>query len=286
MNWEKQYLTLLEELLLSGNEKGDRTGTGTRSLFHRLIRVDLQQEFPLMTTKRIPFKAVAGELLWMLSGSTSAKELREKFGTTIWDEWQDERGELGPVYGAQWRDWSGIDGQGNMGHIDQIADLIHNLKTRQNSRRHVVSAWNVIDLPDESVSPQENVANGRMALSPCHCLFQFYVSDGKLSCALYQRSCDIFLGVPFNIASYALLTHIIAKIVGLDVGEFIWTGGDVHLYNNHVGQAEEQLSRTPNGSRPKLIWNRTPAHIDDVQVSDFEVLGYYPLAAIKAPVAI
>jgi thymidylate synthase len=281
MTWENDYLDLLQDLLSHGNQKGDRTGTGTRSLFHRVIRVDLQREFPLMTTKRVPFKAVAGELLWMLSGSTSAKELREKFGTTIWDEWQNEDGDLGPVYGVQWRNWD----TGN-GAIDQIADLITNLKERPNSRRHVVSAWNVSDLPDERFSPQENVDAGLMALAPCHCLFQFYVNDGKLSCALYQRSCDIFLGVPFNIASYALLTHIIAKIVGLDVGEFIWTGGDVHLYNNHVEQAKEQMTRTPTDVRPLFAWNRMPESIDDLSVSDFEMTWYAPLAAIKAPVAI
>ena len=282
MNWEHQYLDLLDELLHEGNEKGDRTGTGTRSLFVRQIRVDLQREFPLMTTKFVPFKAVAGELLWMLSGSTSAKELREKYGTTIWDEWQDEHGELGPVYGAQWRGWKGD----SLIPVDQIADLIRNLKERPNSRRHVVSAWNVADLPDERFSPHENVENGRMALAPCHCLFQFYVNDGKLSCSLYQRSCDIFLGVPFNIASYALLTHIIAKLVGLDVGEFIWTGGDVHLYNNHVEQAQEQLQRFPAEVRPALVWHRAPGSVDDVQVSDFAPRDYAPLPAIKAPVSI
>lgn len=279
--WEDQYLNLLDELLTKGNEKGDRTGTGTRSLFVRQIRVDLQREFPLMTTKRVPFKAVTGELLWMLSGSTSAKELREKYGTTIWDEWQDEHGDLGPVYGAQWRSWPG-----EWATIDQIAELITNLKERPNSRRHVVSAWNPSSLPVESLSPQQNVADGRMALAPCHCLFQFYVNDGKLSCALYQRSCDIFLGVPFNIASYALLTHIIAKIVGLEVGEFIWTGGDVHLYNNHVEQAKEQLTRAPTDIRPLLAWTRMPESIDDISASDFEMTWYAPLAAIKAPVSV
>lgn len=283
MNFEDQYLHLLKSLLDSGNEKGDRTGTGTRSLFRRDIRVDLQREFPLLTTKKVPFKAVAGELLWMLSGSTSAKVLREKFGTTIWDEWANSTGALGPIYGNQWRSWHDEFGD----DIDQIADLIKNLRDRPNSRRHVVSAWNVADLPDETISPQENVKNGQMALSPCHCLFQFYVHDGKLSCSLYQRSCDIFLGVPFNIASYALLIHIIATIVGLNVGEFIWSGGDVHLYNNHVAQATEQLSRALQvAAAPLLSWNRAPTDIDDVRMTDFEIVGYAPLAAIKAPVSV
>lgn len=282
MSFEYQYLQLLEDLLKHGNEKGDRTGTGTRSLFARQIRVDLHEEFPLMTTKFVPFKAVAGELLWMLSGSTNARVLREKFGTTIWDEWADARGELGPVYGKQWRAWPNEFGE----EIDQIAELIKNLKERPNSRRHVVTAWNPVDLPDETASPQSNVNLGQMALAPCHCLFQFYVHDGKLSCQLYQRSCDIFLGVPFNIASYALLTHIIAALVGLDVGEFIWSGGDVHLYNNHVEQAREQLTRTPHFEAPLLVCNRVPENIDDLQMTDFEIVDYHPQAAIKAPVSV
>lgn len=282
MTFETQYLDLLETLLKSGNRKGDRTGTGTRSLFARQIRVNLQEEFPLPNTKKVPFKVVAGELLWMLSGSTSAKYLREKFGVTIWDEWQDEDGELGPVYGAQWRNWRFPSGWS----VDQIAEVIENIKKRPNSRRHVVSAWNPADLPDESISPQANVANGKMALSPCHCLFQFYVNDGNLSCHLYQRSCDIFLGVPFNLASYALLTHIIAKLCGLGASELVWTGGDVHLYENHIDQATEQLSRPVSPKRAQLIWNREPKDLDDVGLDCFDTIGYEPLAAIRAQVAI
>jgi len=289
LTWEHQYLDLLAELLHSGNQKGDRTGTGTRSLFGRQIRIDLQREFPLMTTKFVPFKAVDGELRWMLSGSTSAKELVEKYGTTIWNEWADEYGDLGPVYGAQWRTWCGVnvntDACSDVVVVDQIAEVIKSLRERPNSRRHVVSAWNVTDLPDEALTPQENVAAGKMALSPCHCLFQFYVNDGKLSCLLYQRSCDIFLGVPFNIPSYALLTHIIASLVGLDVGEFIWTGGDVHLYNNHVDQARTQLARQPTAA-PQLQWSHAPVSLDQLGADCFEVVDYTPQAAIKAAVSV
>jgi thymidylate synthase len=300
--WETQYLNLLRDLLLRGDEiKNDRTGVGTYSDFGRQIVVDLQQEFPLMTTKKVAWKAVVGELFWMLSGSTSAKELREKYGTTIWDEWQDEAGELGPVYGAQWRGWPGEEGSS----VDQIAELLANLKERPYSRRHVISAWNVTDLPDERISPQANVDQGKMALAPCHCLFQFRVRpSGLLDLQLYQRSCDIFLGVPFNLASYALLCHIVAHLVGLKPGRFIWTAGDVHLYSNHREQAVEQLRREPSpftgchyfGDGPVVEIERgighTPRKFDSLEeLLEFgpgavRLSKYNPQSIIRAQVAI
>jgi thymidylate synthase len=293
--WEKQYLDLLRDLLLTGDEiKNDRTGVGTYSLFGRQIIVDLQQEFPLMTTKRVAWKSVVGELFWMLSGSTSARELREKYGTTIWDEWQDGNGELGPVYGAQWRSWPDVDGS----TLDQISELLTNLRERPYSRRHVVSAWNVSDLPDERVSPQENVKRARMALAPCHCLFQFRVRpSGLLDLQLYQRSCDIFLGVPFNLASYALLCHIVAHLSGLKPGRFIWTSGDVHLYSNHREQALEQLRREASvGGAPKVEIERgighTPRKFDSLdELLEFgpeavRLSNYSPQGTIRAQVAI
>ena len=222
----QEYLDLLKKVKDSGKPKGDRTGTGTISIFGHQMRFDLQESFPLLTTKKIHFKSVAYELLWFLKGDTNIKYLKDN-GVSIWDEWADENGDLGPVYGKQWRNWKGADG-----FHDQISSVIQQIKDNPNSRRHIVSAWNVAEIP-------------RMALAPCHILFQFYVQDGKLSCQLYQRSADVFLGVPFNIASYALLTHMIANVCDLKVGDFIHTLGDAHLYNNHLAQAEEQLSRSP-----------------------------------------
>ncbi len=250
-----------------GVAKGDRTGTGTRSVFGHQMRFDLSQSFPLITTKKVFVKAVVLELLWFLRGDSNAKWLQER-GVTIWDEWAAPDGELGPVYGVQWRNWPTPDG----GHIDQIAQVVQQLKANPDSRRIIVSAWNVADLP-------------KMALMPCHAFFQFYVAQGKLSCQLYQRSADIFLGLPFNIASYALLTHMLAQQCDLAVGDFIWTGGDCHLYNNHQEQVQLQLSRTPR-PYPTLAIKRRPDSIFDYQLEDFEFIGYDPHPAIKAPVAV
>lgn len=271
-----QYENLLLETMMHGVHKDDRTGTGTRSLFARQMRFDLSEGFPLITTKKVHFKSVAAELLWMLSGSTNVHDLH-KHGVTIWDEWADEHGNLGPVYGAQWRSWVGsqfstIDGQRSTVIVDQIQQVIETIKTSPDSRRHIVSAWNVGELDN-------------MALPPCHLLFQFYVSEGRLSCQLYQRSADMFLGVPFNIASYALLTSMIAQQTGLEPGEFIWTGGDVHLYENHIEQASRQLMRDPLPF-PRLHIKRTPQNIDSYMLSDFELIDYNPHPAIKAPVAV
>ena len=229
----KQYLDLLQKILDEGEVKDDRTGTGTKSLFGHQMRFDLKQGFPILTTKKIFFKGVVYELLWFLDGSTDNTLLKEN-GVHIWDEWETDKGDLGPIYGFQWRNW--ID-HNNGQHIDQIEQVIEQIRSNPSSRRIIVNAWNVADLPDESISPQENVKLGKMSLAPCHALFQFFVSQGKLSCQLYQRSCDTFLGLGFNIASYSLLTHMIAQQCDLDVGDFIWTGGDVHLYLNHLEQA-------------------------------------------------
>ena len=236
----KIYLELLEKLLREGSEKGDRTGSGVLSIFGHQMRFDLNSGFPLVTTKKIYYKAIIHELLWFLQGDTNINYLHQH-NVSIWDEWASKEGNLGPVYGQQWRSWPTAQGH----CIDQISQVIEQLKNTPNSRRMIVSAWNVADLPDETISSQANVEQGKMALAPCHTLFQFYVADRKLSCLLYQRSCDTFLGLPFNIASYALLTHMIAQQVGLNVGEFIWTGGDVHLYLNHQSQAGLQVSRRP-----------------------------------------
>ncbi|WP_339670220.1 thymidylate synthase [Dasania marina] len=276
----KQYLTLLNHILDNGEQKGDRTGTGVKSVFGYQFRVNLAEGFPLVTTKKVHLRSIIHELLWFLNGDTNIKYLQDN-GVTIWDEWADENGELGPVYGKQWRSWPAPDG----GHIDQIATVIEQLKHNPNSRRMIVSGWNVADLPDESISPVENVKQGRMALATCHAFFQFYVANGKLSCQLYQRSCDTFLGLPFNIASYALLTHMLAQQCDLEVGDFVWTGGDVHLYNNHIEQAKEQLSREPL-SLPTLKIKRKPASISDYSFDDFEIINYQSHAAIKAPISI
>ncbi|MFE6963509.1 thymidylate synthase [Agromyces sp. NPDC057679] len=261
------YEDLLRDVLEHGTPKTDRTGTGTRSVFGRQLRFDLAEGFPLVTTKRVHFKSIAYELLWFLQGSSNVGWLREH-GVTIWDEWADAQGELGPVYGVQWRSWPTPSGE----VIDQIADVVAQIRENPDSRRLIVSAWNPADIPD-------------MALAPCHALFQFYVADGKLSCQLYQRSADLFLGVPFNIASYALLTHMVAAQTGLGVGDFVWTGGDCHIYDNHVEQVREQLTRAPYAP-PTLRLTRTPASIFDYEYDDFVVEGYEHHPAIRAAVAV
>lgn len=276
----KQYLELLEKILTEGHPKGDRTGSGTLSLFGHQMRFNLAQGFPLVTTKKIHLKSIIHELLWFLQGETNLAYLHEH-KVTIWNEWADGQGELGPVYGKQWRSWPTPDGR----HIDQIKQVMAQLKETPNSRRIIVSAWNVADLPDERISPQANVALGKMALAPCHAFFQFYVADGKLSCQLYQRSCDTFLGLPFNIASYALLTHIVAQQSGLQAGDFIWTGGDVHLYLNHLEQAKLQLTRAPH-PLPALTIKRRPKSLFGYQYDDFDITDYQAHAHIKAAISI
>ena len=277
----KQYLDLLQKILDEGEVKDDRTGTGTKSLFGHQMRFDLNQGFPILTTKKIFFKGVVYELLWFLDGSTDNTLLKEN-GVHIWDEWETDKGDLGPIYCFQWRNW--VD-HNNGQHIDQIEQVIEQIRSNPSSRRIIVNAWNVADLPDESISPQENVKLGKMSLAPCHALFQFFVSQGKLSCQLYQRSCDTFLGLGFNIASYSLLTHMIAQQCDLDVGDFIWTGGDVHLYLNHLEQANEQLKREPY-PLPKLKINRKPASIFDYKYEDFELINYQSHPHISAPISI
>ena len=276
----KQYLDLLYQVRQFGAFKGDRTGTGTWSLFGHQMRFDLRQGFPLVTTKKIHLKSVIHELLWFLRGDTNVAYLHEH-GVTIWDEWADGRGELGPIYGNQWRSWPAPDGR----HIDQIGQVLEQIRSNPDSRRIIVSAWNPADLPDERVSPQDNVAAGRMALAPCHAFFQFYVCDGRLSCQLYQRSADVFLGVPFNIASYALLTMMIAQVCELEVGEFIHTLGDVHLYTNHLEQADEQLRRTPY-ELPTLTLNPEVRDLFAFHFEDFELHDYRCHPPIKAPIAV
>jgi len=278
----KAYLDLMKDVLENGTDKGDRTGVGTRSVFGRQIRFDLSEGFPLLTTKKVHLKSIIHELLWFLEGSTDNNWLKQR-GVSIWDEWASETGDLGPIYGKQWRSWVAADGR----VVDQIEELIQQIKTKPNSRRLIISAWNPTELPDETISPQENVEQGKMALAPCHCLFQFYVLDGKLSCQLYQRSADLFLGVPFNIASYALLTHMIAQQCDLDVGEFVHTFGDCHLYQNHLTDdiVLKQLSRTPT-ALPSLKLARKPNSIFDYEFEDFQVLDYQPQSGIKAPIAI
>jgi thymidylate synthase len=276
----KQYLDLMRHVKENGVQKGDRTGTGTVSVFGYQMRFDLSKGFPLVTTKKCHLKSIIHELLWFLRGETNTRYLTDN-GVKIWNEWADEQGELGPVYGYQWRNWPTPDGR----HIDQIKEIIQLLQDNPNSRRIIVSAWNAADLPDESVSPQENVKQGRMALAPCHAFFQFYVAEGKLSCQLYQRSADIFLGVPFNIASYALLTMMVAQVVGLEVGDFVHTLGDAHLYNNHLEQVDEQLSRTPY-ALPTMKLNPQISNIFDFTYDDFELLDYQAHPHIKAPISI
>jgi thymidylate synthase len=276
----KQYLQLLDKILQEGTLKGDRTGSGTLSIFGHQMRFNLADGFPLVTTKKIHLKSIIHELLWFLKGQTNIGYLREH-NVNIWNEWADVQGELGSIYGYQWRSWPTPDGK----HIDQIEQVIQQLKQTPNSRRMIVSAWNVADLPDESISPQQNVANGKMALAPCHAFFQFYVADGKLSCQLYQRSCDTFLGVPFNIASYALLTHIVAQQCDLQVGDFIWTGGDVHLYSNHLEQARLQLTRQPY-PLPTLTIQRKPDSIFAYQYDDFAINDYQTHDHIKGVISV
>lgn len=276
----KQYLQLLEHILENGHDKGDRTGTGTRAVFGYQMRFDLQQGFPMVTTKKLHFRSIVHELLWFLKGDTNIAYLKEN-GVSIWDEWATEEGDLGPIYGKQWVAWQSPNGE----EINQIADAIETIKNNPNSRRIIVSAWNPADLPDESISPQENVEQGRMALAACHAFFQFYVADGKLSCQLYQRSADTFLGVPFNIASYSLLVHMMAQQTDLDVGEFVWTGGDVHLYNNTMEQARLQISREPF-PLPKLVIKRKPDSIFDYKFEDFEIVNYQSHPHIKAQVSV
>ncbi|MDQ6956679.1 MAG: thymidylate synthase [Mariprofundaceae bacterium] len=276
----KTYLDLMQHVLDCGTKKGDRTGTGTTSVFGYQMRFDLQQGFPLVTTKKTHLKSIIHELLWFLKGDTNTAYLREH-GVKIWDEWASEEGNLGPVYGHQWRSWPTPNG----GTIDQISELISQIKSKPNSRRLIVSAWNVADLPDESITPQENVKNNKMALPPCHAFFQFYVAEGKLSCQLYQRSADIFLGVPFNIASYALLTMMIAQVCDLESGEFIHTLGDAHLYNNHMEQVNTQLAREPY-PLPQITLNPDINNIFDFTYDDFTLEGYECHAGIRAPIAI
>lgn len=276
----KQYLQLVEKILNEGQQKGDRTGSGTLSLFGYQMRFDLTQGFPLVTTKKVHLKSIIHELLWFLKGDTNIAYLQDN-KVSIWNEWADENGELGPVYGHQWRSWPSPQGE----QIDQIETIIGQIKQTPNSRRIIVSAWNVADLPDETISPQANVAQGKMALAPCHAFFQFYVADGKLSCQLYQRSCDTFLGLPFNIASYALLTHMVAQQCDLDVGDFIWTGGDVHLYLNHLEQAKLQISREPY-VLPTLNIKRKPESIFAYQYEDFELKDYQSHAHIKGEISV
>ena len=263
----QQYEDLMRHVYEHGTHNTDRTGTGTRSVFGHQMRFDLRQGFPLVTTKRLHLRSIIVELLWFLRGDSNVRWLQER-GVSIWDEWADEQGELGPVYGVQWRSWPTPDGR----HIDQISQVLEQIRSNPDSRRLIVSAWNVGELSN-------------MALPPCHALFQFYVADGRLSCQLYQRSADIFLGVPFNIASYSLLTHMVAQQCDLEVGEFIWTGGDCHLYSNHLEQTKLQLSREPR-PYPQLVIKRKPDSLFEYRFEDFEIVGYDPHPGIKAPIAV
>ena len=273
----KQYHDLIKHVVDNGTQKHDRTGTGTKSVFGHQMRFDLSEGFPMVTTKKLHLKSIVYELLWFLNGDTNIGYLQEN-GVRIWNEWADEKGDLGPVYGHQWRNW-------NSEEVDQISDIINTLKTNPDSRRMLVSAWNPSVMPDSSKTFSENVANGKAALPPCHAFFQFYVADGKLSCQLYQRSADIFLGVPFNIASYALFTMMMAQVCGYQVGDFIHTFGDAHIYNNHMEQIELQLSRELR-ALPKMILNPDVKTIFDFKFEDFTLVDYNPHPHIKGAVAI
>ena len=276
---DQQYLALLSDILANGVAKGDRTGTGTLSVFGRMYRHDLAQGFPLLTTKKLHIKSILHELLWFLRGDTNIRYLKDN-GVTIWDEWATPEGELGPVYGAQWRRWKGADGREH----DQVQALVEGIRRKPDSRRHIISGWNVADLPDESKPPEVNAAEGRMALPPCHVLYQFYVANGRLSCMLTQRSADCFLGVPFNAASVAFLTHMAAQQCDLQPGEIVHSFGDLHLYSNHLEQARLQLTRAPRPA-PTLVIKRKPASIFDYRFEDFAIEGYDPHPGIPAPIA-
>jgi thymidylate synthase len=273
----KQYLDLVKEVLENGNQKGDRTGTGTKSIFGHQLRFDLSKGFPMITTKKLHLKSIIHELLWFINGDTNIGYLNEN-GVKIWNEWANKDGDLGPVYGYQWRNWNGDE-------IDQIKELISTLKNNPNSRRMLVSAWNPSVLPDTSKSFEENVASGKAALPPCHAFFQFYINNGKLSCQLYQRSADVFLGVPFNIASYALFTMMVAQVCGYQAGDFIHTFGDAHIYNNHIDQVKLQLSRDTR-PLPKMEINPEIKSIFDFKFEDFKLVDYDPHPHIKGAVAI
>ncbi len=276
----KQYLDLLRDVMQNGVDKEDRTGTGTRSVFGRQVRYDLAQGFPLLTTKKLHIRSILHELLWFLTGDTNIRYLQEN-GVSIWDEWATAEGELGPVYGAQWRNWQGADGK----RYDQISALIDGLKNNPDSRRHIINGWNVALLPDESQKPWENAAAGKMALPPCHVLYQFYVAGGKLSASLYIRSNDLFLGNPYNTASLAFLTHMLAQQCDLQVGEIVLSIGDAHIYSNHFEQVETQLQRTP-GPLPQLKIQRKAESIFDYRFEDFEIIDYQAQPHIKAPIAV
>ena len=274
------YLDLLQKILDEGTRKADRTGTGTISLFGHQMRFDLAEGFPAVTTKKLHFKSIIHELLWFLTGDTNIRYLKEN-GVSIWDEWATEAGDLGPVYGAQWRNWIAPDGR----RIDQIAQLLQDLRERPDSRRHIVSAWNPALLPDETRSPRENAARGLQALPPCHTMFQFHVAGGRLSCQLYQRSADVFLGVPFNIASYALLTMMVAQVTGFEPGDFVHTFGDVHIYLNHLEQVGTQLGREPF-PLPRMKLNPAVTDLFSFRYGDFELVDYRCHPAIRAPIAV
>ncbi len=276
----QHYLNLLNDILTNGVQKGDRTGTGTLSVFGRLYHHDLSSGFPLLTTKKLHIKSILHELLWFLQGGTNTRYLNEN-GVSIWDEWATETGDLGPIYGAQWRAWRGENDQ----TIDQVAELIAGIRANPNSRRHIINAWHVSYLPDERKTAAENIAAGKMALAPCHVMYQFWVANGKLSCMLTQRSADCFLGVPYNMASLAFLTHIVAQQCDLQVGDIVHSFGDLHLYNNHLEQAKLQLSRVPR-PLPSLVLKRKPDSIFDYQFDDFEIVGYEPYSAIAAEISV
>ncbi|MGB0513627.1 MAG: thymidylate synthase [Wenzhouxiangellaceae bacterium] len=276
----KAYHDLLRKVLDHGVRKSDRTGTGTLSLFGHQMRFDLTEGFPLVTTKKVHLKSIIHELLWFLRGDTNIGYLNDN-GVTIWDEWADEQGELGPIYGRQWRAWPKPGG----GEFDQLAAIVERIRRRPDSRRHLVTAWNPISLPDEQLDPVQNVAAGRMALAPCHALFQFWVADGRISLQLYQRSADCFLGVPFNIASYALLLHMVAQVCGLKAHEFIHSLGDAHIYLNHLEQVRNQLARAPF-PLPEMRLNPDRTRLEDFEYDDFELIGYQAHPPIKAPIAV